>query len=65
MLAYLINKAQHELRRLKHEFRFNLIAWTISAVLIGLILFLPLAEVLWHLTQPAENWEHLRDTVFG
>lgn len=65
MAAYLINKAQHELRRLKHEFRFNLNAWTISAVLIGLILFLPMAEVLWHLTQPAENWEHIRDTVFG
>ena len=53
------------MRRLKHEFRFNLNAWTISAVLIGLILFLPMAEVLWHLTQPAENWEHIRDTVFG
>ena len=53
------------MRRLKHEFRFNLNAWTISALLIGLILFLPMAEVLWHLTKPAENWEHLRDTVFG
>jgi len=53
------------LRRLKHEFCFNLNPWTISAVLIGLILFLPMAEVLWHLTKPAENWEHLRDTVFG
>ena len=65
MAAYLINKAQLELRRLKHEFCFNLNPWTISAVLIGLILFLPMAEVLWHLTKPAENWEHLRDTVFG
>ena len=53
------------MRRLKHEFRFNLNAWTISALLIGLILFLPMAEVLWHLTKPAENWEHLRNTVFG
>ena len=29
------------------------------------MLFLPMAEVLWHLTSPAENWEHLRDTVLG
>ena len=33
--------------------------------MVGLFLFLPMAEVLWHLTSPAENWEHLRDTVLG
>ena len=32
-------------------------------MLLGLFLFLPMAEVLWHITSPAENWEHLRDTV--
>ena len=36
-----------------------------AAVLLGLFLFLPMAEVLWHITSPAENWEHLRDTVLG
>ena len=34
-------------------------------MLLSLFLFLPMAEVLWHLTSPAENWEHLRDTVLG
>ncbi len=24
-----------------------------------------MAEVVWHLTMPAESWEHLRDTVLG
>jgi len=65
LAAYLINIAQHRLRHLKQEIRFKLNAWTISALILGLILFLPMAEVLWHLTSPAENWEHLRDTVLG
>ena len=47
------------------EFRFRLNGWTLAAVLLSLFLFLPMAEVLWHLTSPAENWEHLRDTVLG
>ena len=47
------------------EFRFRLNSWTVAAVLLGLFLFLPMAEVLWHITSPAENWEHLRDTVLG
>ena len=34
-------------------------------MLLSLFLFLPMAEVLWHLTSPAKNWEHLRDTVLG
>ncbi|MBL59481.1 MAG: iron ABC transporter permease [Verrucomicrobiales bacterium] len=65
MADYLINIAQHRLRRLKQEFRFKLNAWTASSLIIGLFLFLPMAEVLWHLTSPAENWEHMRDTVLG
>ena len=65
MAASLVNKAQHRLRRLARDFRFRFNGWTIAAILIGLFLFLPMAEVLWHLTSPAENWEHLRDTVLG
>ena len=65
MTAHLFNIAQHRLRRLVREFRFRLNGWTLAAVLLGLFLFLPMAEVLWHLTSPAENWEHLRDTVLG
>ncbi|HAH98372.1 MAG TPA: iron ABC transporter permease, partial [Verrucomicrobiales bacterium] len=53
------------MRHLKQEFRFKLNAWTASSLIIGLFLFLPMAEVLWHLTSPAENWEHMRDTVLG
>ena len=65
MAAYLIKIAQYWLRFIKHEFYFKLNAWTISALVIGLVLFLPMAEVVWHLTMPAESWEHLRDTVLG
>ena len=65
MTTHLFNIAQHGLRRLKQEFRFKLNGWTVVAVFVGLFLFLPMAEVLWHLTSPAENWEHLRDTVLG
>tara|TARA_B100000902_G_scaffold65718_1_gene72218 strand:- start:5290 stop:6933 length:1644 start_codon:yes stop_codon:yes gene_type:complete len=65
LAAYLIKIAQYWLRFIKHEFYFKLNAWTISALVIGLVLFLPMAEVVWHLTMPAESWEHLRDTVLG
>jgi iron(III) transport system permease protein len=65
LAASLVNNAQHRLRRLAREFRFRLNGWTVAAVLLGLFLFLPMAEVLWHITSPAENWEHLRDTVLG
>jgi len=65
LTAHLFNIAQHGLRRLKQELRFKLNVWTVAAMLVGLFLFLPMAEVLWHLTSPAENWEHLRDTVLG
>ncbi|MEE2947101.1 MAG: iron ABC transporter permease [Verrucomicrobiota bacterium] len=65
MTAHLFNIAQYGLRRLKQEFRFKLNGWTVVAVLVGLFLFLPMAEVLWHLTSPAENWEHLSGTVLG
>ena len=65
MAAYLIKIAQYWLRFIKHEFYFKLNAWTFLALVIGLVLFLPMAEVVWHLTMPAESWEHLRDTVLG
>lgn len=65
MADYLTNIAQYSLRRLKQELRFKLNAWTLASLVVGLMLFLPMAEVLWHLTSPAENWEHLRDTVLG
>ncbi|MDG1892067.1 MAG: iron ABC transporter permease [Verrucomicrobiota bacterium] len=65
MSAYLINTARHWLRELKHECRFKCNPWTISSLLVGLILFMPMAAVLWHLTSPAENWEHLRNTVLA
>ncbi|MBK27314.1 MAG: iron ABC transporter permease [Verrucomicrobiales bacterium] len=61
----MIKIAQYWLRCLKHEIRFKLNAWTVIALVLGLILFLPMAEILWHLTLPAENWEHLRNTVLG
>ena len=65
MTTHLFNIAQHGLRRLKQEFRFKLNGWTVVAVFVGLFLFLPMAEVLWHLTSPAKNWEHLSGTVLG
>ena len=65
MAAYLIKIAHYWLRFIKHEFYFKLNAWTFLALVIGLVLFLPMAEVVWHLTMPAESWEHLRDTVLG
>jgi|TARA_B100001250_G_scaffold411808_2_gene441360 iron(III) transport system permease protein len=65
LAAYVIKIAQYWLRFIKHEFHFKLNAWTISALVIGLFLFLPMAEVVWHLTIPAESWTHLRETVLG
>ena len=53
------------MRCLVRELRFNLNTWTVCALVIGCLIFLPMAEVLWHLTSPADNWEHLRDTVLG
>ena len=65
MVFSLITIAQHWLRNLKHELRFKLNIWTVSALFIGIIIFLPMAGVIWNISSPAENWEHLRDTVLG
>ena len=32
---------------------------------MGLLVFLPMATVLWNLSNPPENWEHLKETVLG
>lgn len=52
-------------RNLGHEIRFKLNAWTLTAIVLGLLVFIPMAEVLWRLTDHAENWEHLKETVLG
>jgi len=44
-------------------FLFKLNGWTLSALILGLLIFIPMAAVLWHLTDPSENWKHLEETV--
>ena len=61
----LLSSPRRFFRNLRHEFRFKLNAWTLTALLLGLLVFIPMAEVLWQLTDPAENWEHLKETVLG
>ena len=48
---------------LKQEFLFKLNIWTITTFLLGLFIFLPMAEILWSLTSPSSNWTHLKETV--
>ena len=48
---------------LKQEFLFKLNIWTITTFLLGLFIFLPMAEILWSLTSPSSNWIHLKETV--
>ena len=50
-------------RILRQEFLFKLNFWTIPAFLIGLFIFIPMAEVLSSLTAYSSNWTHLKDTV--
>jgi len=52
-------------RSLKQEIRFRLNAWTVAALLVGLVIFIPVSEVFWHIGQSTENWAHLKDTVLG
>ena len=61
----LLRSPKRLFRNLGHEFRFKLNAWTLTALILGLLVFIPMAEVLWQLTDPAENWEHLKETVLG
>ncbi len=61
----LLSSPRRFFRNLRHEFRFKLNAWTLTALILGLLVFIPMAEVLWQLTDPAENWEHLKETVLG
>lgn len=51
------------LPRLGRGFLFKLNGWTLSALILGLLIFIPMAAVLWHLTNPSENWKHLEETV--
>jgi len=64
-LISLLSSPRRFFRNLRHEFRFKLNAWTLTALILGLLVFIPMAEVLWQLTDPAENWEHLKETVLG
>ena len=48
---------------LKQEFLFKLNIWTITTFLLGLFIFLPMAEILWSFTSPSSNWTHLKETV--
>ena len=50
-------------RILRQEFLFKLNFWTIPAFLIGLFIFIPMAEVLSSLAAYSSNWTHLKDTV--
>ena len=52
-------------RSLAFEFRFPLNGWTLTGLALGLLVFLPMATVLWNLSNPPENWEHLKETVLG
>ena len=61
----LLSSPKKLFRNLGREFRFKLNAWTLSALVLGLLVFIPMGEVLWQLTDPADNWEHLKETVLG
>ena len=61
-IKYKVNKLLHFL---KLELYFKLNAWTFFSLLLGVLIFLPLAEVLWHLTDSVDSWGHLRETVLG
>ena len=50
---------------IKKEFFFKFNPWTFGAFFIGLFIFIPMAEVLWNLTNYSENWEHIKETVLG
>ena len=61
----LLSSPKKLFRNLGGELRFKLNAWTLTALVLGLLVFIPMGEVLWQLTDPADNWEHLKETVLG
>ena len=64
-LIFISSQLNKFYRILKEELFFKLNAWTIISLLVGLFIFLPMAEVLWHFTDTADSWEHLKETVLG
>jgi len=64
-LISLTSFANNLLRSLKQEVLFKCNPWTAFALLMGVFIFIPMGEVLWHLTQPTDNWGHLKETVLG
>ncbi len=62
-ITLILTTVKRTLSSLGRGFLFKLNGWTLSALFLGLLAFIPIAAVLWHLTNPSENWKHLEDTV--
>ena len=56
-------KSQKPLQILRQELLFKLNGWTLVSLIIGLIIFLPIGEVLLSVNSQSENWSHLKETV--
>ena len=50
---------------LRREVYFKINRWTLSTLLIGVFISLPIFIVLLNLTDSTENWEHLKDNTIG
>lgn len=48
---------------LRREFSFKLNRWTAPSLLIGLLLFMPIAIVIGSITNFAASWQHITDTL--
>ena len=64
-MVQLVNSSVRLFRNLKQDVRFKFNTWTALALLIGVFIFIPMAEVLWHLGNSSDNWDHLKETVWA
>ncbi len=60
LLAFKVKSIPNYLRK---EILYKLNAWTVSSLLIGVVIFLPIAIVIGSITSFATNWQHITDTV--
>ena len=50
-------------RYLRKEVLFKLNGWTASSFIIGLLIFLPIAMVIFSISSFSSNWDHITETV--
>ena len=48
---------------LRKEVLFKLNRWTASSFIIGLLIFLPIAMVIFSISSFSSNWDHITETV--